>query len=85
MSSIFSGGSNIYIGNGATQGWTFTWSNSGWQGNVMDQPQPLNTDAALSFTNATISKNSNGTYSYSWSVTNHGPNSTQFNIQTSSS
>lgn len=85
MSSIFSGGANIFIGNGATQGWTFTWSNSGWQGNVMNQPQPLNTGAAISYSNGVSSLNTNGTYSYSWSATNHGPNSTQYNLQTSSS
>ena len=40
MSSIFNGGSNIFIANGATNGWTFTWGNGGWQGNVMNQPRP---------------------------------------------
>lgn len=84
MSSIFSGGNNIFIGSGATQGWTFTWGNAGWQGNTENQPQPLNTGAALSYTDATISLNPNGTYSFSWSVTNQGPNSTQYNLQTSS-
>lgn len=85
MSSIFGGGSNIFIGNGATQNWVFTWNNGGWQGNVVNEPQPLNTGASLAYSAGSVHLNSNGTFGYSWSVTNHGPNSTFYNIQTSSS
>jgi hypothetical protein len=85
MSSIFGGGSNIFIGNGVTQNWTFTWGGSGWQGNVLNEPQPLNTGAELSYSAGGVHLNSNGTFGYDWSVTNRGPNSTFFNIQTSSS
>lgn len=83
MSFIGGGGSNIFIGNGVTQGWTFTWNNGGWQGNTFNQPQPLNTGASMSYTNGSVSRNNNGTYSFSWSATNHGPNNTFYNIQTS--
>jgi len=85
MSSVFNGGSNVFIGAGATNGWVFTWNSGGWQGNTLDQPQPLNTNANMSYTNPTVSRNSNGTYSFSWDAVNHGPNSTFYNIQTSSS
>jgi len=84
MSSIFGGGSNIFIGNGVTQGWIFTWNDSGWHGNVLNEPEPLNTGASLAYNAGSVNRNSNGTYSYSWSVTNRGPNSTFYNIQTSS-
>ncbi|MBV1704338.1 MAG: hypothetical protein KGQ28_05990 [Hyphomicrobiales bacterium] len=85
MSSIFNGGSNIFIAAHTSQGWVFTWGNGGWQGNVLNEPQPLNTGAAMSFTTPTVSQNSNGTYSFAWTATNNGPNSTFFNIQTSAS
>jgi len=83
MSFIPGGGSNIFIGNGVTQGWTFTWGSSGWQGNTFNEPQPLNTGASMSYTNESVSRNNNGTYAFSFSFTNHGPNSTFYNIQTS--
>jgi hypothetical protein len=84
MSFIANGGANIFIADGTTQSWAFTWGNSGWQGDSINQPQPLNTDAALSYTDPTVSLNPNGTYSFSYSVTNNGPNSTQYNLQTAS-
>jgi hypothetical protein len=84
MSQIGGGSANLYIGSGATQYWTWTWNNSGWQGNTIDQPQPLNTGASMSYTDPTVSRNSNGTYSFSYSVSNHG-NSTFYNLQTSNS
>jgi hypothetical protein len=83
MSQIGGGSANLFIGSGATQGWTWTWNNSGWQGNTIDQPQPLNTGASLSYTDPVVSMNNNGTYSFSYSVTNNGPNSTFYNLQTS--
>jgi len=84
MSFIGGGGSNIFIGAHATQNWIWTWNNSGWQGNTFNEPQPLNTGAALAYTAGSASLNSNGTYSFSWSVKNNGPNTTFYNIQTSS-
>jgi hypothetical protein len=84
MSSVFGGGSNIFIANGQNQGWIFTWNNAGWQGDNFNQPQPLNTGASLAYSAGSVSLNANGTYSYSWSVRNNGPNSTFFNIQTAS-
>jgi hypothetical protein len=85
MSSIFGGGSNIFIGSGATQGWVFTWSGAGWHGNVITQPQPLNTGALMSYTDPSVSLNSDGTYSFSYTVRNNGPNNTFYNLQTSAS
>jgi len=84
MSFIGGGGANIFIGANATQNWSFTWNNSGWQGNTLVEPQPLNTGASLEYTAGSVSLNSKGSYSFSWSLKNNGPNSTFFNIQTSS-
>jgi hypothetical protein len=84
MSFIAGGGANIFIGNGQTQGWVFTWNNGGWQGDTFNQPQPLNTDASLTSSEESVSMNNNGTYSFSYSVTNNGPNTTFYNLQTGS-
>jgi hypothetical protein len=75
--------SNIFISNGQTQTWITTWNNGGWQGDTIVQPQPLNTGASMSYSDPSAAKNSNGTYSFSYSVTNHGPNSTFYNLQVS--
>jgi hypothetical protein len=88
MSFIANGGANIFIGapvqgTPQTQNWTFTWGSSGWQGNTFNEPQPLNTDASMTYSEESVSLNSDGTYSFSYSITNNGPNSTQYNIQTS--
>ncbi len=83
MSFIAGGGANIFIGNGVTQGWIFTWRNAGWQGNTFNQPQPLNTGASMSYTEESVSLNSDGTYSFLYFVTNNGPNTTFYNLQTS--
>lgn len=80
MSSITLG--NIFIANGQTQSWITTWNNSGWQGDTFIQPQPLNTGAALVYAGEeTVSMNSSGQYSFSYSVKNDGPNSTFYNLQ----
>jgi hypothetical protein len=84
MSFIGGGGANIFIANGQTQGWVWTWNNGGWQGNTLIEPQPLNTGASLAYAEGSVSLNSNGSYSLSFSIANHGPNSTFYNIQTSS-
>ena len=83
MSFIPGGGSSIFIGNGVTQGWVFTWGSGGWQGNTNFDPQPFNTGAALSEAAGSVNLNSNGTFSFGFSITNHGPNSTFYNIQAS--
>lgn len=83
MSHVSNGGANIFIAANKTQGWICTWNSAGWQGDTINQPQPLNTGAAMSYTDPTVSLNSNGTYAFSYSVTNHGPNSTFYNLQTS--
>ena len=83
MSFIPGGGGNIFIASGQTQGFTFTWGSSGWQGNTFFQGQPLNTGAALSFTAGAVRRNNNGTFSFDFSIRNNGPNSTFYNIQTS--
>lgn len=80
MSSITLG--NIFIANGQTQSWITTWNNSGWQGDTFIQPQPLNTGASLVYAGEeTVSMNSSGQYSFSYSVKNDGPNSTFYNLQ----
>jgi hypothetical protein len=83
MSSVALG--NIFIASNATQCWVTTWNNSGWQGNTIVQPQPFNTDASMSYTDPSITVNVDGTYSFSYCVTNNGPNDTFYNLQVSSS
>jgi hypothetical protein len=84
MSSIPNGGSNIFIASGQTSGgWGITWNNGGWQGNTFIEAQPLNTGASLSTSLGSSSLNNNGTYSFGFSLTNHGPNSTFCNLQVS--
>jgi hypothetical protein len=85
MSFIGGGSSNLFIGSGQTQTWVWTWNNAGWQGNTINQPQPLNTGASMSYTDPSVSLNGNGTYSFLYSVTDNGPNSTFYNLQTSAS
>jgi hypothetical protein len=75
--------SNIYIGAHQTQSWTTHWNNSGWQGNTIVQPQPLNTGASMTYTDPSVSMSSDGTYSFSYSATNNGPNSTYYNLELS--
>jgi hypothetical protein len=83
MSQIGNGSANLFIGSNQSHGWIWTWNNGGWQGNTFVQPQPLNTGASMSYADPSVSMNSNGTYSFAYSVTNHGPNSTFYNLQTS--
>lgn len=83
MSFIPGGGANLFIANGATQNWIFTWGSSGWQGNTIFQGDAQNTGAGLSFTAGAIRRNNNGTFSFDFSVRNNGPNSTFYNIQAS--
>jgi hypothetical protein len=83
MSSVALG--NIFIGSGQTQCWVTTWNNAGWQGNTIVQPQPLNTGASMSYTDPSVSLNNNGTYSFSYCVTDNGPNNTFYNLQISAS
>jgi hypothetical protein len=80
MSQITLG--NIFIANGQSQGWITTWNNSGWQGDTIIQPQPLNTGASMVYEGTeSISLNSNGQYSFTYTVKNNGPNSTFYNLQ----
>jgi hypothetical protein len=46
MSSVPGGRSNIFIGAGQTQLWTFTLGSAGWQGNILTR---LLQSAAFSF------------------------------------
>jgi hypothetical protein len=85
MSSIPGGGASIFIAAGTTQGWIFTFGGAGWGGNVIVEAQPLNTGASMSFTVPSASLNSNGTYSFSYTIRNSGPNSTFYNHQLSAS
>jgi hypothetical protein len=83
MSQIVGGGANLFIGSNQTQSWIVTWNSGGWQGNSFVQPQPLNTGASMSYTNPSVSLNNNGTFAFAFSVTNHGPNTTFYNLQIS--
>ena len=84
MSGIVGGAGNVFIANGQTQGWTVTWNNGGWQGNMLLEPQPLNTGANISYSEGSVFLNSNGAYSFTCTLRNSGPNSTFFNLQYSS-
>jgi hypothetical protein len=85
MSSIPNGGGNLFIASGQTfGGFNITWNNGGWQGNTIIEAQPLNTGAALSTSLGSSTLNNNGTYTFGFSLTNHGSNSTFCNIQVSS-
>ena len=83
MSQITGGGANIFIGANTSQFWIITWNNSGWQGNTLIEPQPLNTGANMTYSPGAVSLNSNGTYSFGVTISNSG-NSTFYNIQVSS-
>lgn len=84
MSQIVGGGANLFIANGQTQNWIVTWHSSGWQGNTVIEAQPLNTGAELAYTEGSASLNSNGTFSFSVSIKDRGPNNTFYNLQVSS-
>ena len=66
MSFIGGGSSNIFIAAGQTQFWTWTWNFLGWSGNTFNQPEPLNTGASLRYSAGSVSRNSNGTFSFSF-------------------
>jgi hypothetical protein len=83
MSFIPGGGAGIFIASGQTQGFTWTWSGAGWQGNTFFEAQPLNTGASLAFTAGPVHRNNNGTFTFDFSIRNNGPNSTFYNIQIS--
>jgi hypothetical protein len=72
---------DIHIGTGQTQGWILTWNNPGWPGDTIVQPQPLDSEARMTYTNPAVTVNRNGTYSFEFSVTNEGPNPTFYNLQ----
>jgi hypothetical protein len=72
---------DIPIGSGQTQGWVLTWTSPGWHGDTIVQPQPLDMDALMSYTDPAVSLNRDGTYSFAFSVTNKGPNPTYYNLQ----
>lgn len=84
MSFIANGGAGILISPGDTHFWTFTWNSAGWQGNTFNMPQPLDPGATLAYTLESVTMNGNGTYSFSYSVSNTGPFATIYNLQTSS-
>jgi hypothetical protein len=73
---------NIFISIDQTQSWTATWTDSGWQGNFIVQPQPLNPGASMSYTNPSVSMGFRHPLSFSFSVTNHGEG-TFYNLQIS--
>jgi hypothetical protein len=72
---------DILIASGQTQGWVLTWITPGWHGDTIVQPQPLDFEAQMSYTDPVVSLNPNGTYSCAFSVTNKGPDPTFYNLQ----
>jgi hypothetical protein len=73
--------SSIYIGNGQTQGWVATWNSAEWQGDTFVQPEPLTPEALMSYTDPEVSLTFNGSFSFTFSVTNKGPVSGFYNLQ----
>jgi hypothetical protein len=63
--------------------WYVQNSNTGWPGNYLIEPQPLNTNALMFYEDAGISLQSDGRYRFWVAITNQGPNSTFFNLQLS--
>jgi len=84
MSFIPNGGNNIFIAANTNGNWWFRWNNTGWQGNTLVEAQPLNTGASIVCTPGNISLDQNGRYTFWTNIRNVGPNSTFFNMQTSS-
>ena len=74
---------NIFIGPGQRHFWNTTWNSSGWQGDTFVQPMPRNTGLSMTYTEPSITMQSNGTYTFSYSVANNGPNSTFYDLQLS--
>jgi hypothetical protein len=72
---------DIPIGAGQTQGWALTWISTGWHGDTIVQPQPLDIEAPMSYTDPIVSLNRDGTYSFAFSVTNKGPFLAFYNLQ----
>ncbi len=77
--------SGAYLAPHASAGWTTHWNNSGWQGNTLIEPQPLNPSATLTWTIPSVTLNTNGTYSFGYSVTNVSAAATTYNLQISAS
>src|SRR5437868_15235432 len=68
MSFIPGGGANIFIANGQSQGFTFTWSSSGWHVTTFFQGEPQNTGASLALTSGDTRRYNDGTFSFDFSV-----------------
>ena len=86
MSTIFPGGNGVTISPGQTQGWTFTWGNSGWQGITITQPQPTSPPGvtlAYSENSVNFNEGDGGTYGFNFSITNNTRFVVTYNIQTS--
>jgi hypothetical protein len=89
MSQIPDGGLDLFMAKTTNQGHKHNfyvhWLDAGWQGNTLMQAQPYNTDANMVCVPGNIEKLSDGTYKFWTEIENHGPNSTNFNLQVSSS
>jgi hypothetical protein len=83
MAHIPSGGADIHIAAGQSGSFWYHDDSSGWQGNTLIQAQPRNTGASLVCTPGEIQKLDDGSYKFWTTITNHGPNSTAFNLQVS--
>jgi hypothetical protein len=71
----------IYIDSGVPHSWVWTWHDAGWQENTFIQPEPVTTGASMSYTDPTVSRNSNGKYSFAFTVINDGPASTFYDLR----
>ncbi len=84
--SFIANKSPISIAPQETQDWVWTWSNQGWQGNTVIEPQPLQPyRTTLSWTMGVVTANQDGSYSFNFSISNSGQNAetTTYNIQIS--
>jgi hypothetical protein len=74
-------GGTQFLNSGSSHSWTATWDDSGWQGNTTIQPEPFNTGSSMTVSGQSVSLNGSGQYAFGFTITNNGPNSTNFNLQ----
>jgi hypothetical protein len=71
MSSVPGGRSNIFIGAGQTQLWTFTLGSAGWQGNILIEADPIAPGPSLTCSQQGV-RLSGVNYAFDFSVNNLG-------------
>jgi hypothetical protein len=74
---------NFAIGAHQTQSWTATWSTETWPewpGIVLIQAQPVTTGASLTCSTPSVVLAPNDEYSFSFTITNSGPDLGWYNL-----